>query len=1559
MSGKRLSKSKREGLVAGTFQPQNPKEERYVANQLAKREAGGRLPVTREQVEHDQYHASMRRRAQSQRDDAPRNISFHEERSRRAFGEHDYTEREYRSYSLHSRPRERSPLDDPPVSERDDLRYRIPGDRTYDRDPRRDSWDDEWYRQDRSRGRSTAGQSSGHYRDSGYDRMPPPPPWRPEPRSDVYRPDYARYDRKYESRSPPRGRRFDTGDDRFDNFRGRRDEPYAPRRNGMSGGAPKGNVHNTVDRAREEPTITRRDHGSDGERPSNTGKSTTAIVNEEPDVTHRDHDQVGGVSGNAGESPAGTGIEDSNAFQYDPGQGDGPSWNDDQDDYAPYVGAYETSLDDAMITKGHTSGIDDAEDLQSARERAAEEAKQRRAAKIQQKRDRELEKEHTLIEGIDLLTTKRARLERQTITGVNTFAAPLLQLIEHYCAHGDQDEPDIFRRTLRHNGRLLPSLRSVLAIEPRFANDTWASDDLIKFLLDDLLLSGAIPKDQYLITDPVNVHMFANPGTSNEDAARFFNRQIAENDSLHAQDVWGMYLAESMPAGCHSLHFVWNPPNNHWLQSTLVVDKDAGTGRIIVRNSMSHGNKYGASSLRAMHDLPYLARIMSQRPGLDWENILWGPVEHEECAEQNNVNDCGFLACDTARRVVLGEDLYLPEDHDDREAFGRQLRWEALSHIIVWIFGEDLGEMPAEGQAGPEDFEPAEDNESDEEDEARRAAAPQGTLGGTCGPCEADGKSDCDGRHPCANCSEGFCWYNDWTAEVQPGRNIRTLICNRLVAGNGSASIAEIVDHLQEHLDVPEGIDTSHEQLTQRVRTILSCERSSSTFTLEEETPGTPGNEIYGLSGGFGRSVDSDRLYKLCGSSGNRELVGDDLDLEISLVIPCTRVSSGHMKNDGPERMRTRATLLLEAHHARFSRTKDLSPKVDTPDELEACVDAGTRCWMPHTLEPGTSNISYLDDLRKSGHVFAALKRLHDIALRRQERLTVLILFNGDDGLTTENLTWRQLVELFPWLDIRLTMVSPSKCFSVDYGRLDGGPEVKDPLIWVHMEARYLAKIYDADAGLDFHLCRHQDLAKVKPDEDNMMKINCSHCESQHGVFQNDWCWLTEDQECHDVEELQSFFCHAIFIHVLEVIKYLKLDHSIFNDDRRSVAPGNSLARFLTAIQRNAFQLPHITEQECELCHDDVGPFQRGRSSMVALRCAPACQTSPIATPERDQSDDLVPQATLTELDEASEGGSAPLEAPVSQSAIKPSKSLRCGVKGCEGEKFVSLDQRKVHNFKVHGRNTPWSLNATKLSDSADGRRGAGVAGPKKKSGPLIRCPLQGCEGLIFSSKDDRRAHNAGVHDHSTKKSLSPSVVAGFIPKELHKRPGRVLRCPLNGCEKITFALENDRRAHNLAVHGQNTAKSLSASRFLNKEPGQAQRKTRSLGCSIEGCEEFRCDTDADRRAHNVAVHGRDTHLRLLQSYLEKLQAARNRRMARVSKVAHVPTKRSRPTATAESDDAEQPPKKRGHPKKQAVDLTTHQGIATRAKTRGALAKKTMVISDGSDGSEEDSDYEE
>jgi hypothetical protein len=1097
------------------------------------------------------------------------------------------------------------------------------------------------------------------------------------------------------------------------------------------------------------------------------------------------------------------------------------SWNVLRDEDDVVIGAFETAIEDALTTVSKVQGnaIQESDDLETARQRAAEEAMQRKAAKIKEQKANTAtfaqRKADDLVRNLDFLEDTRARLQRDTEDVVNCFAAMLLPLISHYCENGDGEIADVTTRSLQHNGVQLPPLESILAIEPkskRNKGSSWATGELITYLLDVALASG-IPNGHHVETNPASIHTFAVSKVDND--TEHFERLIADNNLAHAEGRTGYYPAEGMTADCTSLHIVWNPVGNHWLQSTFTIDPVKRTGRMILRNSLwNAAGQPGRSVKRARHDLPYLARLVSQRPDLGWDDIVWGPVEDEDCAKQNNADDCGFLACDTARRVVLGQALHLPETHKDRETFGRRLRWEALTTIFRWIFEFDVGEILEDDDDfyadDKRDGDPAGDSGDHQGDHQGNEGEDSGQTSITtdirCGPCQ-DEDSPCDGQSPCASCEEAgcFCWYNDWTAELEAGRNVRTLICDCLLEGHGSASVHEIADYLEKHMSDLIDVSRDRESLRERVSTIMGDVRSSSTFILSEDTPDTPGNEVYTLASGFGRSLGSDRLQKLCGSTGCVEHVSDDMDLNVTLVIPTVRHSGAHRKNNVYDRSLDRAKDLMTAHHARFSKAAALPPKVETPDALQEMVNAHTRCWAPRVLEPGSSNIPYLHDERNNEFTMAMLERLNEIAEQRHQQLVVLILFNGFDGLTTENSSWKQVVENYSWLDIRLTMVVPSKYSRHSYGRLD---EHIEQLIWVHLSMTYLAKLYDydADAELEFHLCKHQDIHVTQLDVDPSSN-GCQACLSEYGLLGSEWCWLDGSA---DPRKVQDFFCHATFIHLLELIKYLKLDCSIFHSEPGFINPSNSLAAFLTGRHRNNSVLPNLTNVECERCGESPGPFTRGSDSMVSLRCA--ADSAPAPESERNSEPDQEQEQSTSEVQDAQlEAGPSRYRCEICNTAhhtehgltghqnAQHKGPLKCPDERCHDFGFRSERALKDHRRVVHEGKQTSEHGCTMCEFTASNSTGLAIHTFNAHEG-TYGCTRTAYAGIwSFQSERALNRHTTKYHSHEYKCSLCGQEFLTRQVINVHQRRCHEgsYQCRHPGCEG-SFAFDTGRA---LTVH--------------------------------------------------------------------------------------------------------------------------------------------------------------
>ena len=196
-------------------------------------------------------------------------------------------------------------------------------------------------------------------------------------------------------------------------------------------------------------------------------------------------------------------------------------------------------------------------------------------------------------------------------------------------------------------------------------------------------MSG-VPDTHYLVTDVSVVHQFANRLAPNDAAAAAWLREkLDDNKQAHDRGEAGHYLAENMPSTCKTLHIVYNPSGNHWVHARLDVDDDRANGQITAHNSMPDPEGYWKQKVEL--DLPFLAKLVSQRPWLEWTNVKWGQVSHAVCAQQANSDDCGPIAIDTARRSIFGEEFYIPRSRTARLNFGALLRWRCLSQVARFV----------------------------------------------------------------------------------------------------------------------------------------------------------------------------------------------------------------------------------------------------------------------------------------------------------------------------------------------------------------------------------------------------------------------------------------------------------------------------------------------------------------------------------------------------------------------------------------------------------------------------------------------------------------------------------------------------------------------------------------------------------------------------------------------------------------------------------------------------------------------------------------------------------
>lgn len=179
MGGKRIGQNRRAALLAGTEKAETPKEINWLAGRQASQQTGGELPSTATQIEHDAYHADLRRAASTHRLDEPRTFRAHgnmvDSSYGRRQGDGEYEVSRGRPYEYDERLPERSERPRGPSARND---------------------------------RYTANREYSDYQRSAY----------PRPRDHGYDHDY--YRRRPEQYTGPRGHsgRSDRPYDRSDNF---------------------------------------------------------------------------------------------------------------------------------------------------------------------------------------------------------------------------------------------------------------------------------------------------------------------------------------------------------------------------------------------------------------------------------------------------------------------------------------------------------------------------------------------------------------------------------------------------------------------------------------------------------------------------------------------------------------------------------------------------------------------------------------------------------------------------------------------------------------------------------------------------------------------------------------------------------------------------------------------------------------------------------------------------------------------------------------------------------------------------------------------------------------------------------------------------------------------------------------------------------------------------------------------------------------------------------------------------------------------------------------------
>lgn len=984
--------------------------------------------------------------------------------------------------------------------------------------------------------------------------------------------------------------------------------------------------------------------------------------------------KVGGISSSAstGRSPATTfqrsgfnagcaGIEDLSDDGYFPPLDDDPrqadtnaigissdssSTSSDGDDVNGNNDDEEQDWDDQFLDGKIDDDLEGIDDEGQEQDQIAAQAEALAKAKEQQDRRQEAVQERAkrVAQLDDFLEHTIARFHADGES--NIFAKPFLQLIERYQqlfmqrpdhAQLRSDGYTAVNRRMLHNGRDLPTLESALAIEPitkeSGKHDNWASDELIAHELVSVKLAG-LPPGEHLVTEPALIHWFANKETSDDQAEAHYEQCLSDNRIAIESGSKGNYPAADMPMGCLSLHIVYNPSGGHWVSAQFVVNATRTIGKIILRNSLS---TRGHSHKRALCDLPKLAQLISQRPALCWQNVVWGPVNIAPCATQANTDDCGFFACDTTRRVMQGVSLYLPKSRQDQLEHGRSLRWEALRDLLLAVDGDDIGGLPARSATNATSAAAAKASSSTAPAAATEAVHSAGSetltaaskahkrYKGAIDPvllgADATGTTGTDAE-PFAGTGLPEEASSD-DDDAAGGRDTSTVtgresswqdVCKLLT---GTRSL--ILDCLNSYeLPVPQSIIEEHVFVNwfcnsqTRAASDAAVDKiltgTEDMFCPEDADDNSTTSDIetaeiaWQPTRSFGRLLTLSNVGALVASRGQQHLVAaDDLDKDFVLRVPIVRKSGPGRQNSSFDTCRERAEALMIGHHARFSRVRSLPIEaVDVAQAIQA-IGMGDRCWYRHVTEPQSSRRPFLE-MGEEDPLFVLLTALNEQADQQGTRMDVLFIASGWDSISTSGWTWTSLATTFPMLECRVTLALATKVEPCPtYGREDAAYG----LVWEHFEVDYLAQLFDnaSDSDVALHLCKQQSVQNAVG-EDLNASLRCVDC-VEDGVLaeSNDWCWSSDSR---DPYAIQSLYLHQRFLVFAILIDQLKLDHSVFwREERLGVIlkGNNGLARALTGVKRNLMELPKTQDQACESCGSREGPFTRGIWATVALRC--------------------------------------------------------------------------------------------------------------------------------------------------------------------------------------------------------------------------------------------------------------------------------------------------------------------------------------------------------------------
>ncbi|KAI7326614.1 hypothetical protein KC315_g7481 [Hortaea werneckii] len=602
----------------------------------------------------------------------------------------------------------------------------------------------------------------------------------------------------------------------------------------------------------------------------------------------------------------------------------------------------------------------------------------------------------------------QCRLEEQATQGY-LFGSPLVQVIELFRKF-ENERPEIIRDPNLANPMrdcrpfpdglfvsadydFLPmSLNDWLMLEPGCWLDECTISNIVIDRLRDVEAHG-----YYCV--PSLIYHWLSSELRHEEKLQRIQTCIASakrtgamplsDDGRHAlyTDHWP---AQNMPRETKLIVFPYNS-NSHWITVKLEPNWNGQEGVITFFDSGGYRNV--EKQVREL--MPMFAELISLRPGLDWPQNTW-VVRKGQTSLQLNDSDCGPITADNCHHLLVGEDPVV-KDRSRVEEYGQMIRHEALCRLFHRLSGNPINTI---APAKPGEAEAASNNNPAASDYGTTDDPPNLLLEQTQVEEDSDG----------ADSDEG-----PFNKAILKQQCLREVLCSALET-KGELPLPELVETVRVAL--PEMFSDTHdvERIVKKV--IVSTDSMFHGYWQGAKL-------LWHVIPGPGRSLSTStkrrmmRTEPLFRAEEKLHLLHAPCDVILSTV----RTSRSPRTLDARAKDASRCEALIKAYWHQFGGENQL------PTEWKVGNEGipSHPCWIRHHVQDRSSRDSIIppSPAYSDRHVLTLLQEIHDRAKCTGERVRVLLLANGWDGLTTNSSNLDELRREYPYFEIYICLVVP------------------------------------------------------------------------------------------------------------------------------------------------------------------------------------------------------------------------------------------------------------------------------------------------------------------------------------------------------------------------------------------------------------------------------------------------------------------------------------------------------------------------------------------------------